>query len=486
MPGLISGSTLRRGGSGQFINLANAQPQLPPTPSTSTGFTLITSNTLVTTYSSSLGNIQFSSSTAYSNIPGQSLTLVGTGTTSVHISGGTTATSTTTGALVVDGGVGIRDNLYVGGKTILRNLTVEQFTATTATVYKLYVVGTDSSYSTNTGAVVIAGGVGIGENLNVNRGITGYSVTATLGNFINLAVTGTNHSNGLSSGALIVAGGVGIGDNLYVGTTLNIGQTGTFNTDLLVKGDATFKGQLIVDGSGSVDLSPQAATVYIRPTLGGSLVISPSAPGSMDGMVIGGLIPKDAYFLNAYANNFIGLATTSTNLEKGALGSIPYQTADGKTSFIGIGVQNTVLVSNGTTATWTNAANLEVTTSTYSKNSFINTSESKVYHVILSTGTNNFAPLVEDTPLSYDASISTLQTTNLTATNTINVYGSVYSQEGITQEYRLLYTPRSTISIGIPPGGPRLGDFWIDPGQGATFQYVDDNGTKIWVQFTGL
>lgn len=480
MPGLISGSTLRRGGSGQFIDLKGAQPQLPPTPTTSTGYTLITDEKLVTTYSSSLGNIQFSSSTAYSNIPGQSLTLIGTGTTSVHVTGGTATTSTNTGALVVDGGVGIRDNLFVGGNTTLQKLTLNQFTATTATIYKLYVVGTDTSNSTTTGALTVVGGVGIGENLNVGKNITGNRVTATVGTFINLAITGNNVSEDVVTGAVIVAGGVGIGGNVNIGTGLTVGSTATFSTDVNVIKSVSIKDKLTVNGTGVVDLSPSAASVLITPTLGGGVTIRPSVQGSLDNMEIGAITPKNSYFIDAHANNFIGLATTATNLERGALGSIPYQTAAGRTAFIDIGPNNNVLTSNGTTATWTNAANLSVTTSTRANNSFIDEAVTNTnYHVILSTGTNNYAPLVEDVNIFYDTTTGTFHTPNLVATE------SVYSREGIVDESNLLYTPRVTISATAPLN-PRIGDFWIDPTYGVELQYVNDAGNKFWVQFAGL
>jgi hypothetical protein len=73
------------------------------------------------------------------------------GVTRVEISSATDATSTTTGALQVTGGVGATGNLFAGG--IVR-LTDE----------------TESS-GVATGAVVISGGVGIAKNLNVNGDI---------------------------------------------------------------------------------------------------------------------------------------------------------------------------------------------------------------------------------------------------------------------------------------------------------------------------
>ena len=377
MPGLISGKTLRAGGSGQFIDLKNAQPQLPPSPTTSTGYTLITSDKLVTTYASSLGNIQFNNGVAYSNVPNQSLTLVGTDTTSVIISGGTETTSTNSGALVVQGGIGVWGNIKV-------------------------------------------------------------------------------------------AGSADVTKSLYVA------QTATFVSDLTVQGNIFATGELNVTGQSGVNLNPQAASVTIQPTLGGTISIQPSATGYMNDMVIGEYNPQNAYFLNAHANNFIGLATTATNLDNGSLGSIPYQTGSGRTSFIEIGSAGTILTSNGTTATWENAVN-------NSDNVYISEAPTdSIFHVILSTGTNAYAPLEESPVLSFDTNFNFLYAPYIDAS------ASIFSQDGIPYYDRLLYTPRATLSVGTPPVGPRLGDFWIDPSQGATFQYILDGDDPIWIQFTSI
>jgi hypothetical protein len=397
MPGLLSGSILRSGGSGQFIKLANAMPQLPASPSTSTGYTLITNDKLVTTYASSLGNVQFNLGTLYTNITGTNLQLVGTGTLSVVVSGGSISTNTNTGALVVEGGLGVWGDTYIGG-----TLVSTVFTATTATIV----------------------------NLSVQH--------------------------------------------------LDVYSTGTFHSDLKVIGDTTMLGELNVTGQGAADISPQAASVYIQPTLGGSVTIQPSVAGNINNMAIGAFNPQDSHFLNSYATNFIGLATTATNLEKGALGSIPYQTASGKTEFIPIGTVNTVLVSNGSTATWSNAANLSVSTATYADNVFIHTTASGNYAVILSTGTNAYEQLTEDSHFAYNADVRQLLVPSISASQ------SIYSREGNPNENNLLYVPISTLSVGTPPASPRLGDFWIDPSQGATFQYMLDGPNKVWIQFTAL
>ena len=479
MPGLISGSTLRRGGSGQFIDLKGAQPQLPPSPTTSTGYTVVTSNTLVTTYSSSLGNIEFSSGTAYSNVIDQPLRLIGTGTTSVIISGGTVSTSTNTGALVVEGGLSTWSDLRVGGNAYLGNLIVEVFTATTATSLTLDITSTETSISTNTGALIVRGGVGIAKDVWIGGdthliNTTAEVFTATTATVLSLNVTSTQTSVDPTTGALVVVGGVGIGDNLNIGTTLHVESTATFVTDVIVEKDVFILGDLDVTGIGAVTLSPSAASVNIQPTLGGSVDIQPSVTGNMNNMIVGAYLPQDSYFLDSHANNFIGLSTTATNIEKGSLGSIPYQTGTGTTAFIDIGPVDSILTSNGTTATWKqgNVIVIDETTGTQ--------------YLLMSTGTNGASASLADTVLlNYNSISKSLTTPNLTVTNTATVIGSVYSADGNPDENYLLYTPRVTIST-TPPVDPRIGDFWINPTYGAECQYINDGGTKFWVQFTGF
>lgn len=117
MPRLLSGSTLRRGGSGEFIDLKGAQPQLPPTETTETGFTLVTDSVLRTSYRSSLGFINFNSATIKSALPLGTIKILTTGSTFL-------STSTTTGNLVVEGGVGIGGNMYVDQDIVVNGLTI--------------------------------------------------------------------------------------------------------------------------------------------------------------------------------------------------------------------------------------------------------------------------------------------------------------------------------------------------------------------------
>ena len=130
MPALLSGSTLRAGSVNSYITLATAQPQLPVTPTTSTGYTIITElvypTELVTRYSSSLGNIEFSTGTMQANLPNLNINIVGTGTGTIIVAGYVDNTSTDTGVLVVKGGIGISEGIYTGKDIVVNGLTMGQ------------------------------------------------------------------------------------------------------------------------------------------------------------------------------------------------------------------------------------------------------------------------------------------------------------------------------------------------------------------------
>jgi hypothetical protein len=119
MARLLSGSTLRTGGSGEFIDLKGAQPQLPPTSPAGTGFTLITDELLRTSYSSVLGFIDITTATMRSLLPDQQIRVVSTGSLVL-------STSTTTGVLAVRGGIGIDGNIFATKDITVNGITIGQ------------------------------------------------------------------------------------------------------------------------------------------------------------------------------------------------------------------------------------------------------------------------------------------------------------------------------------------------------------------------
>jgi enhancing lycopene biosynthesis protein 2 len=199
---------------------------------------------------------------------------VGGAATVVNINGTADSTSCTTGALVVDGGVGIAKNLFVcGDATISGDAAINGGDLTsTATTFNLLgqstninfgsnseniivgsanstsdvtIIGTQDSTSCTTGALVINGGVGIAKNLNL-CGI--------------LSINNTTQSTDCTTGALVIAGGVGIAKNLNVCEDLTVqGITylnGNVNLGNSIADDIRLYGQLI-DNNGNGPLPNQ-------------------------------------------------------------------------------------------------------------------------------------------------------------------------------------------------------------------------------------
>ena len=169
------------------------------------------------------------------NAPGRQLDINGTvrATGVVEFTNTTGSTDTNVGALVVGGGVGIDENLNMGG-----NLDVEGTGK---------IGSNQGSTSKITGALVVGGGVGIDENLN-------------MGGNLDVGGTGkinsTQGSTSKTTGALIVGGGVGIGEKLFVGNDTKIeGTTESSNntTGALIVGGGVGIGKSVNIG-GSVDV----------------------------------------------------------------------------------------------------------------------------------------------------------------------------------------------------------------------------------------
>tara|TARA_B100001057_G_scaffold102678_1_gene99959 strand:- start:3722 stop:7033 length:3312 start_codon:yes stop_codon:yes gene_type:complete len=123
----------------------------------------------------------------------------------------TDSSSTSTGSVQIDGGVGISKKLFVGNDTKIE--------------------GTTESSSKDTGALIVEGGVGIEKNLNVGG---------------DTKINGTSSSTDKDTGSLIVEGGVGIEENINIGGSGVI--AGRLDVDDGTQSDNTTSGALVVDG----------------------------------------------------------------------------------------------------------------------------------------------------------------------------------------------------------------------------------------------
>ena len=150
-------------------------------------------------------------------------------TSNTTLSGTTDASSSTTGAVIVTGGVGIAKKLYVG-----TDLAVTANTTLSGT--------TDASSST-TGAVIVTGGVGVAKKLYVG---TDLNVTS------NTTLSGNTDASSSTTGAVIVTGGVGVAKKLYVGTDLNVGGNTTLTGELRGPSTFTIDPAVVGDDTGTV------------------------------------------------------------------------------------------------------------------------------------------------------------------------------------------------------------------------------------------
>ena len=152
----------------------------------------------------------------------------------------TESTSSTTGALVVSGGVGIAKSLTVGG-----NLSVGG-TITYDDVKHIDALGISTfreGINVTTGGVTISGGgldiVGLTTGLSVSGIATLAAVTATTitGSGV-LTISDTTQSTSKDTGAIILNGGIGCEKNLNVGTACSIEGAGiaTFSQGMKVGG----------------------------------------------------------------------------------------------------------------------------------------------------------------------------------------------------------------------------------------------------------
>jgi hypothetical protein len=201
---------------------------------------------------------------------------------SINITSATASTNTSTGALVVLGGVGIGGSLYVGSPSSISGVTINNGvitgnlvgTATTAGFASTSLYSYQSGYATTSGSSglaitaanvnVVSGsanashpilftpaiGSGSGVALSSNPTLA-YNPSSNIFSVSGLAVTAGTASTNKSTGALVVSGGVGIEGDLHartlvvnstydvVGTAVTV--AGTASTDIYSLSSSTYR-----------------------------------------------------------------------------------------------------------------------------------------------------------------------------------------------------------------------------------------------------
>ena len=447
MPRLLNNAVGQTGTTGTntyFISLENAQPNLGVTPSTSTGYTLVTQGPLKQlVWTNTLGDIAFTDGVVYRNTANANFTLSSTGTGRLNLTG----------------------NVYLNGKELtvstgtftnltVRDLAVEYLTANTASIY-------ESFYSLGTTTLSP-----IGKNVSISPsgGGTVYINPGSLGLIDNMIIGLTVPRNGYFTNL--------IADTLTLNQPIIL-STGTFDS--------------IVANTLTVNSSTQLKNLVVTGT------------STLTNLQVIGLTQLSTASINTLTVNLLTatniISTSATILNSLYAGSL-YDSGNRVITAVTVSA-GTGLVGGGTingtsgTVTLTNTGVLSVVAGT---DTAISTSTGNV--LIWNTST---LQSVSDRGAATTNAISITNLTSSTSSTTgalivsggvgvgkdIQVEGNVYSNGGSPYYNRLLYTPQVTVNA-TPPTDPRIGDFWIDPTEGVEYQLVPNGTSTIWIQFIGF
>ena len=310
--------------------------------------------------------------------------------------------------------VNVANTLYIGG-----DLYVD---GTQFIVNSQSIATGDKTLTLNTGASTAI--LAIDSGLQVGNVTTPYATFLFNGvdswvtggtNGAGLKVTSTASAYSVNSGALQVTGGVGIGGSLFV------------NGDVTA---TTFFGNLTgIATTATYALFAGTATRAISADFATSATYAFTATYAE----IGG---------NSAFASTASWASTASNIAGGALGSVPYQSTSGITTFLGIGTSTYLLTSNGSVPIWASLSDLSSGNTAFADNIKDGTAGQLVYQI--STSTTGFAgpgnvgeilvsngtsgPLYTSTSSIYVgravlADTATLALNAITATYAVNILG---------------------------------------------------------------
>ena len=451
----------------------------------------------------------------------------------VTIDNATDSTSTTTGALVLShGGISVAGQaqivgaLTVGGVTTLQNSLLATSSGTAALVVtggeyiggNLIVASTATSYTnTNSNSIYTQGGAGIARDLIVggNAVISGSLAvlgTQTIVNSTSTAIqdpvidlgTGPNNSplvvnDGYNKGLVIhyfdtadnhmflgraVSGGSAghlvLRNNIDPGRTgiipnqdyVNSGSWAVFDTgaiNLFNTGTAVSASTGVLNVAGGIGVGDN---VWVQNGVNANTLTGRALSTTTQNLVYAdtnGQLQLSSFSLSG--GQITGSITTASNLAGGALGSVPYQTSAGVTSFVSIGSETTVLTVVGGIPAWKSASGTTVGNASYAV-----------------TATNIAGGIADQIPYQSATSSTTFSTgltfngTTFTATN-ISIPGTTNATSTLTGALQVVG------GVGIQKdlwvgGNVNIGGTLFFNGVGAD-QVTSNTGTFVNVSITG-
>ena len=446
---------------------------------------------------------------------------------SAWVSNITSATSTSTGALVVSGGAGIAGNLYAGSLntptaainnitgnlSVTGNLTSGGFPVLTTSNLSSFgsapafnggivsgsvlFLSSQQSFATNSGAVTIPfGGLGVGGNVTAG-GLVGNILTSNqpgitgLGTLSSLTVAGamsTGSIQATSMGATTatltnlsvtntitgsVSGNAGTATKLFTARNISgIAFDGTQNITLTTTG--------ITEGTNLyyTDARAQAAVTTISGNAGTATKLQTAR--NINGVSFDGTSDITVHTSSGSGNVSIsGTSITLTPTGPGATtiggsGSIPIITTDAYGRVVGMSSASISVPSSTITLTGT------LGTGTVSTGGTLTFAGSQGMKVSASGGT-----ITVDSPQDLQTTASpAFVGLNLSGTATvanITTTGGVFWSNGSAySSSNFKYTVSATA-----PSSPNLGDQWYNTTNNVLYEYVSDGSNRIWVDTTG-
>jgi hypothetical protein len=201
------------------------------------------------------------------------------------------------------------------------------------------------------------------DGLSVNGAL--FVDTSTNVRAVSAVITGTTGVTSAVTGALQVAGGVGVaGGGFFSGTVTATTFVGSFAG--AISGTATSANNLTNGTAGQVPYQTSAgATSFYGPGTAGQILVSAgtSAPTYINTASIYVGNAAVANILNAgnTGTQYVGFSNKSNNIIAGTAGQLVYQSAADTTGFVGPGTAGQILVSAGTSApVYTNTSSIYV------------------------------------------------------------------------------------------------------------------------------